>query len=42
MTPIIKKFSISKKFDLILVPSDHNMVYVTQTGWPQIILTGAD
>jgi hypothetical protein len=38
--PIIKKFSINKKFDLILVPSDHNMVYVTQTGWPQIILTG--
>lgn len=38
--PIIKKFVINKKFDLILVPSQHNMVYVTQTGWPQIILTG--
>ena len=38
--PIIKKFTINKKFDLVLVPSQHNMVYVTQTGWPQIILTG--
>jgi len=38
--PIIKKFAISKKFDLLLVPSEHNMVYVTQTGWPKIFLTG--
>lgn len=38
--PLIKKYEVNKKFDLILVPSDHNMVYVTQTGWPRIILTG--
>lgn len=38
--PLIKKFAVNKKFDLILVPSVHNMVYVTQTGWPKIILTG--
>lgn len=38
--PVIKKFTINKKFDLLLVPSQHNVIYVTQTGWPQIILTG--
>jgi hypothetical protein len=38
--PIIKKYSVDNKFDLLLVPSDHNMVYVTQTGWPKIMLTG--
>ncbi len=38
--PIIKKYSIPDKFDLILVPSEHKMVYVTQTGIPQIIFTG--
>jgi len=38
--PIIKNYTVNHKFDLLLVPSSHNMVYVTQTGWPQIILTG--
>ncbi len=38
--PIIKSYTVNHKFDLLLVPSSHNMVYVTQTGWPQIILTG--
>ena len=38
--PIIKKYSIPDKFDLILVPSEHKMIYVTQTGIPQIIFTG--
>ena len=38
--PIIKKYSITDKFDLILVPSDHQMIYVTQTGIPRIIFTG--
>jgi len=38
--PIIRKFNINKKFDLILVPSEHKLIYVTQTGWPKIILTG--
>ncbi len=37
---VLRKFAVNKKFDLILVPSKHNLVYVTQTGWPQIILTG--
>ena len=37
---VLRKFAVNKKFDLILVPSKHKMVYVTQTGWPQIILTG--
>ena len=30
--PVIKKYSIPDKFDLILVPSEHKMIYVTQTG----------
>ncbi|MBC8310202.1 MAG: flagellar basal body P-ring protein FlgI [Phycisphaerales bacterium] len=38
--PIIKQYTVNHKFDLLLVPSKHNMIYVTQTGWPQIILTG--
>ena len=38
--PLIKKYSIPDKFDLILVPSEHKMIYVTQTGIPQIIFTG--
>tara|TARA_B100000959_G_C14990125_1_gene627496 strand:+ start:279 stop:2150 length:1872 start_codon:yes stop_codon:yes gene_type:complete len=38
--PIIKQYAVNHKFDLLLVPSKHNMIYVTQTGWPQIILTG--
>ena len=38
--PAIKQYVVNKKFNLILVPSSHNMVYVTQTGWPKIILTG--
>jgi len=38
--PMIQKYSVSNKFDLLLVPSTHNMVYVTQTGWPKIMLTG--
>jgi flagellar basal body P-ring protein FlgI len=36
----IKKYSIPDKFDLIHVPSDYNMIYVTQTGYPKIILAG--
>ena len=38
--PIIKKYTVADKFDLILVPSDYEMIYVTQTGVPQIIFTG--
>ncbi|MDP7006344.1 MAG: flagellar basal body P-ring protein FlgI [Phycisphaerales bacterium] len=38
--PIIKKITVGEKFELVLVPSEHNMVYVTQTGIPQIILMG--
>ena len=38
--PILKQYLVNKKFDLILVPSNFNMVYVTQTGWPKIILMG--
>jgi len=36
----IRKHSIPDKFDLIHVPSEYNMIYVTQTGFPQIILSG--
>ena len=36
----IKKYSIPDKFDLIHVPSEYKMIYVTQTGYPQIILAG--
>ena len=36
----IKKYSIPDKFDLIHVPSDYNLIYVTQTGYPKIILAG--
>ena len=39
--PLIRQFRVNNKFDLILVPSDHNLVYVTQTGWPRIVLSGA-
>ncbi len=36
----IRKYSIADKFDLIHVPSEYNMIYVTQTGFPTIIMTG--
>ncbi len=36
----IRIYSIPEKFDLIHVPSEYNMIYVTQTGFPQIILSG--
>ena len=38
--PIVRNFLVNKKFELLLVPSIHEMVYVTQTGLPQIILMG--
>ncbi len=38
--PAIDKYTIGNKFDLIVVDSDHNTIYVTQTGVPRIILTG--
>jgi hypothetical protein len=36
----IKKYSIPDKFELIHVPSEYKMIYVTQTGYPRIILAG--
>jgi hypothetical protein len=38
--PTIKHYTIPNKFDLILVPSKYKVIYVTQMGLPQIILTG--
>jgi len=38
--PAIDKYTIGNKFELIVVDSDHNTIYVTQTGVPRIILTG--
>ena len=36
----LKLFNIADKFDLIIAPSEYEMIYVTQSGKPQIILTG--
>jgi hypothetical protein len=38
--PAIDKYTVQKKFDLIIVESDYNTIYVTQTGIPRIILSG--
>jgi len=38
--PILKKYTIADKFELIVVPSEYQMIYVTQTGIPRIIMTG--
>ena len=38
--PLIKRYAIGHKFELVLVPSEHKMIYVTQAGVPKIILTG--
>jgi hypothetical protein len=36
----IDKYTVGEKFDLIIVPSTHDMVYVTQTGIPRIVISG--
>ncbi len=38
--PSIEKYTVQEKFDLIMVTSDYNTIYVTQTGVPRIILSG--
>jgi flagellar basal body P-ring protein FlgI len=38
--PTVDKYTVQDKFDLIVVESDYNTIYVTQTGIPRIILSG--
>ncbi len=38
--PAVKSFDIDGKFDLLWLPSEHQLVYVTQSGEPRIIMTG--
>ncbi|MGA0286237.1 MAG: flagellar basal body P-ring protein FlgI [Phycisphaerales bacterium] len=38
--PIVGRFSIDGKFDLMVVPSDEPMVYVTQSGDPTLVVFG--
>jgi hypothetical protein len=40
--PIIERTSVDGKFDLVVVPSDRPMIYITQTGRPTIVLFGKD
>ena len=38
--PAVQSFVIDDKFDLLWLPSSHELVYVTQSGEPRIIMTG--
>ena len=38
--PAVQSFSIDDKFELLWLPSTHELVYVTQSGEPRIIMTG--
>ena len=38
--PIVAAYDVDKKFILNMVPSDHQMIYVSQVGTPRIVLFG--